>query len=90
MMKRFVPSSLTVSSGAAQLVVPRFVFCCKFHPVEGDGAADGINPARARAAAAVYRGPVNRITLRVRQRRQCQQKSERVECFHNGREFKNS
>src|SRR6185369_6186082 len=50
-----------------------------------DGAADGINAAGARAAAAVYRGPVNGV-LRVYRRcgeHRAEQTSKRVgNCFH--------
>lgn len=37
MMYLIVPLSFTVSGGVTQLVEDRFVFTCKFHPVEGEG-----------------------------------------------------
>ena len=37
MMSLFVPLSVTVSHGAAQLEVFKFPFCCNAKPVEGDG-----------------------------------------------------
>ncbi len=35
MMKLIVPLLVTLCAGAIQLVVLRFVFCCRLNPVEG-------------------------------------------------------
>src|SRR5437016_14458008 len=37
MMNLRVPLSVTVSAGADQIAVLRFVFCCRLYPVEGEG-----------------------------------------------------